>query len=57
MDEIVCKLDEKPCNQMYLKALVNLHNVEIQTVSKLTNEVDAIYERGTFSANRKRWIQ
>jgi hypothetical protein len=45
MDEILCELDKKPCDQDYLKALVKLHNGEIQSVSTLTNVIDSIYER------------
>ena len=45
MDEILCELDKKPCDQDYFKALVKLHNGEIQSVSTLTNVIDSIYER------------
>ena len=43
--EIMCKLDEKPCDQVYLKALVRLHNGEMESVATLTNAIDSIYER------------
>ena len=45
MDEIKSKLDENPFDQVYLKALVELHNGEMLTVSTLTNAIDSIYER------------
>ena len=43
MDEIMSKLDENPCDQVYLKA--QLHNGEMLTVPTLTNAIDSIYER------------
>ena len=45
IDEIMCKHDEKPCDQVYLKALVRLHNGEMESVATLTNAIDSIYER------------
>ena len=45
MDEIMSKLDENPCDQVYLKALIRLHNGEMLSVSTLTNAIDSIYER------------